>query len=75
MNNEEKILAVLELMNDRLSALETDLNDFKAEMSDFRSETNEHFERLEASLNYAWEDIALGEERIKQHEKEFHKVG
>lgn len=39
-----------------------------------REEMNERFDAVEASLKYAWQDIALIEKRVRQHEKEFHNV-
>lgn len=68
MNNEEKILAILEQMQGDIASL-------KQGQIDLREEMNDRFDSLESSLKMAWEDISSGEKRLTQHEKEFHKVG
>ena len=50
------------------------MNSMHEEMNSMHDEMNERFDAVEASLKYAWQDIALIEKRVRQHEKEFHNV-
>lgn len=82
MNNEEKILAILEQMQGDIAslkqgqaALEQGQEELRVEMNAMHEEMNDRFDSLESSLNMAWQDISSGEKRLIQHEKEFHKVG
>ena len=96
MDNEEKILAVLEKMDARLDKLEqgqTKLEQGQAKLTqgqaklgqaqakleqgqaDLRTEMNIRFDDLEASLGEVLADVGKVEDRIKQHEKEFHSIG
>ena len=81
MNNEEKILAILEQMQGDIASLkqgqatlEQGQEELRVGMNAMR-EMNDRFDSLESSLKMAWEDISSGEKRLTQHEKEFHKVG
>lgn len=67
MNNEEKIL-------DLLGQVVTRLEKVEANQTEMRQEMNERFDALESDVKYAWQDIALVEKRIKQHEKEYHEA-
>ena len=82
MNNEEKILAILEQMQGDIASLkqgqatlEQGQEELRVGMNAMREEMNDRFDSLESSLKMAWEDISSGEKRLTQHEKEFHKVG
>ena len=77
MNNEEKILAILEQMQGDIASLKQGQATLEQGQEELRvgEEMNDRFDSLESSLKMAWEDISSGEKRLTQHEKEFHKVG
>lgn len=74
MNNEDKILEILMQMQQDISGLKQDQADLRAEMSKRFDAVDKRFDKLESDLKYAWQDIALVEKRIKQHEKEYHEA-
>lgn len=57
-----------------IADLREEMNSMHEEMNSMHDEMNERFDAVEASLKYAWQDIALIEKRVRQHEKEFHNV-
>ena len=82
MNNEEKIIAILEQMQGDIASLkqgqatlEQGQEELRVGMNAMREEMNDRFDSLESGFKMALEDISSGEKRLTQHEKEFHKVG
>lgn len=79
MNNEEKILALLEQMN-------ADISEFKQGQASLKQEMDARFDKvdarfdevdktlnsIESSVDYAAKDARM---YITRHEKEFHNVG
>ena len=70
MNNEEKILAILEQMQGDIASLkqgqatlEQGQEELRVGMNAMREEMNDRFDSLESSLKMAWEDISSGGER------------
>ncbi|WP_147539219.1 hypothetical protein [Anaerotruncus rubiinfantis] len=81
MNNEDKILEMLGTLVERQDRTETILQQIiarqdKTDLSimNLQAEMNERFDKLESDMKFAWQDIALVEKRIKQHEKEYHEA-
>ena len=81
VNNEEKILSMLELLvakvdnlDQRMDKLEQRQDKLEQGLADLRAEMNRRFDELEFSLENAWKDIGLVEDRVVQHEREFHGV-
>lgn len=78
MNNEEKILQLLEQMGARQSRTEQMLEQMQGEVSGLKTEIGMRFDAvdeklnlLEMSINAAAKDAQTS---IKRHEKEFHMV-
>lgn len=69
---QEELIA---LENEVLQQILSEMKNMRGEIKDIRGEMNERFDTLEYNLNQAFKDIGLVEDRIKQHEKEFHRVG
>lgn len=73
MNNEEKILAMLEKMQGEMSGVKAELSDVKAEMSDIKAnmatkqEMKNGFDKLENLINMAAKDAARTEKRLTEH--------
>jgi len=89
VNNEEKILAMLENMQGDIQSLkqgqakleqgQAKLEQRQAELGqgqvDLRAEMNRRFDDLEFGLNEVLSDVGKVEDRIRQHEREFHSLG
>jgi len=75
MNNEEKILTVLEQMQTNIGQMQADIKgleqgqtEMRAEMNERFDAVNERFDNLEFSLNEAWTDIGKMADRLEIHE-------
>lgn len=75
MNNEEKILAILEQMqieqrktNERLDKLEQGQDALERKME-------RRFDKVDANLKAIWHDIDYALDKIDEHEKKFHSAG
>jgi len=78
VNNEEKILSILEQVNDRLGNLEQGQAKLEQDLQSVKqSQTviQEDISQIKAEMKYAWQDIGFVEKKIKKHEREFHAVG
>lgn len=68
MNNDEKILTLLENMDKRLEKLETGQVELRAEMNERFSEMNDRFDSVELSIKEAWKDLEHIEDRVDFHD-------
>ncbi len=59
MNNEEKILAILESMSKEIKDFKTEMSDLKTEMGKMRKEMNERMDTMEQNLEANIKDVAL----------------
>lgn len=82
MNNEEKILSLLEQLiekQDQMVARQDKTDESIAQMRkeqvQMPQEINERLDLIESDLKYIAQDVSLVEKRIRQHELEFHNVG
>jgi len=81
MNNEEKILAILEQMQSDMSNMQTDMSNMKTDISDMKIDISnikldmkEGFDRLDFAIKEVVKDIGIVEARIHQHEREYHGI-
>lgn len=89
MNNEEKILALLEKMTGQLSGIDQRMDNLEQGQSKLeqRMDGLEHnqviledkmdrrFEQVNAHLRPIWHDLDYALGRIDEHEKKYHSVG
>lgn len=89
MNNEEKILALLEKMTGQLSGIDQRMDNLEQGQSKLeqRMDGLEHnqviledkmdrrFEQVNAHLRAIWHDLDYALGRIDEHEKKYHSVG
>lgn len=82
MNNEEKILSLLEQLIEKQDQMvahqdKTDesIAQMRKEQVQMHQEINERLDLIESDLKYIAQDVSLVEKRIRQHELEFHNVG
>lgn len=69
MNNEEKILAMLEQMQSDITGLKQGQSTLRCDMDKRFDKVDKKLEALESSINYAAKDAKA---YIQRHEKEFH---
>ena len=89
VNNEEKILALLEKMTGQLSGIDQRMDNLEQGQSKLeqRMDGLEHnqviledkmdrrFEQVNAHLRAIWHDLDYALGRIDEHEKKYHSVG
>lgn len=75
MNNEEKILSLLEQVIARQDKTDESIAQMRKEQAQMHQEINERLDLIESDLKYIAQDVSLVEKRIRQHELEFHNVG
>jgi len=65
----------LKPINTRLEKLEQGQTKLEKAQTKLKTEMNHRFDKLEFSLNKAWEDIGYSVELVEKHEKNIHSIG
>lgn len=64
MNNEEKILALLEALASDVASLKDDVSGLKADMDVIKPQIAE----IKMNVEFVWQDMSRAEKRFEQHE-------
>ena len=71
LNNEDRILAMLEKLDARQSRAETVLEKMDARLSNLEKDVSD----IKFDLRETLSDVDKNEARLRQHEKEYHSIG